>query len=129
MQIPFYLAIGLPANIYLFKFNNRNIRKRCKIHSKLTIKTSEQRHWRRSGVFIVNFEHILLLFLSVSIADFEQVNVSLVCGFKGALSGLRRFLADENPFKMMKNAFLFHLKSSFRSQDIFKVLSWLFVHV
>ena len=26
------------------------------------MKTSEQRHWRGSGVFIVNFEHILHLF-------------------------------------------------------------------
>ena len=25
---------------------------------KLTIKTSERRYWRRSGVIIVNFEHI-----------------------------------------------------------------------
>ena len=39
-------------------------------------------------------------------------------GFKGALSGLRTFLAAESRFKMMKNAFLFHLKSAFRSQDI-----------
>ena len=28
-----------PASIYLFKFNNRNVRKRCEIRSKLTIKT------------------------------------------------------------------------------------------
>ena len=28
-----------PDNIYLFKFNNRNTRKRCEICSKLTIKT------------------------------------------------------------------------------------------
>ena len=28
-----------PANIYLFKVNNRNIRKRCELRSKLTIKT------------------------------------------------------------------------------------------
>ena len=28
-----------------------------KICSKLTIKTPERRHWPRSGVFIVNFEH------------------------------------------------------------------------
>ena len=34
---------------------------------------------------------------------------------KGTLSGLRQFLANESPLKMMKNA---HLKSSFRSQDI-----------
>ena len=32
-----------PANVYLFKVNNRNIRKRCKISSKLTIKTPERR--------------------------------------------------------------------------------------
>ena len=38
--------------------------------------------------------------------------------FKGALSGLRRFLATENSLKMMKNAFLFHPKNSFRSEDI-----------
>ena len=34
-----------------------------------------------SGVFIVNFEHISHLFFSVSIVDFEQVNVC-----RGALS-------------------------------------------
>ena len=38
--------------------------------------------------------------------------------FKGALSGLRQFLATESPLKMMKNAFYFHLKSSFCYQDI-----------
>ena len=42
----------------MFKVNNKNTRTRCKICSKLTIKTPERRHWRRSGVFIVNFEHI-----------------------------------------------------------------------
>ena len=33
--------------------------------SKLTITTLEQSHWRRSGVFIINFEqtsHIILVF-------------------------------------------------------------------
>ena len=50
-----------PFGIYLFKVNNRNTRTRCEICSKLTIKTSERHHWRRSGVFIVNFEHILHL--------------------------------------------------------------------
>ena len=29
---------------------------------KLTIRTPERRHWRLSGVFIINFEHILHLF-------------------------------------------------------------------
>ena len=51
------------AIIYLFKVNSENTRKRCEIFSKLTIKTLERRHWRRSGVFIVNVEHISLLFL------------------------------------------------------------------
>ena len=52
-----------PANIYLFKFNNRNTRKRCEMCSKLTIKTPERCHWRHSGVSIVNFERISHLFL------------------------------------------------------------------
>ena len=33
----------------------------CEICSKLTLKKPERRQWRRSGVFIVNFEHILHL--------------------------------------------------------------------
>ena len=37
---------------------------------------------------------------------------------KGALSGLRPFLATEIPLKMIENTFLFHLQSSFFSQDI-----------
>ena len=51
-------------------------RKEHEICAKL-IKTPKRRHWRRSGVFIVNFEHILHIFLSsVSIVDFKQVNVT-----------------------------------------------------
>ena len=45
-----------PAGIYLLKVNNKNTKTRCEICSKLTIKTL--RHWRHSGVFVVNFEHI-----------------------------------------------------------------------
>ena len=55
-----------PAGNYMFKVNNRNTRATCEICSKLTIKTPERHQWRRSGVFIVNFEHIshlVLLFL------------------------------------------------------------------
>ena len=47
-----------PVNIYLFKVNNGNTWTIHEIFSKLTIKTPEWRHWRRSGVFIVKFEHI-----------------------------------------------------------------------
>ena len=35
---------SFPANVHLFKVNNRNNRKRCKICSKLTIKIPERRH-------------------------------------------------------------------------------------
>ena len=52
-----------PANIYLLKVNRRNTRKRCEICSKLAIKTPKRCQWRRSSVFIVNFEHISHLFL------------------------------------------------------------------
>ena len=62
------------ASIYLFKVNNRNTRKRCKICSKLTIKTPEK---RRSGVFNAKF-------CSVSIVDFEQVNVTWVLSSSSA---------------------------------------------
>ena len=51
------------ANIYLIKINYRNNRKRFEICSELTLKPPERRQWRRSKVFIVNFEHISHLFL------------------------------------------------------------------
>ena len=50
---------AIPVAIYLLKVNNRNTRKMCEICSKLTVKTPERGHWRPSGVFIVNFEHVI----------------------------------------------------------------------
>ena len=65
----------VPVGIYLLKFINRNTRIKCEICSKLTIKTPEQRQASfRSGLFIVNFEPISHLVLSVSIVNFEHVN-------------------------------------------------------
>ena len=55
----------IPASIYLFKVSNRNTIKRCKICSKLTIKTPELRQWGGPGVFLVDFEHISYLFLVI----------------------------------------------------------------
>ena len=46
------------ANIYLLKIISGNTKNLCEICSKVTIKTPE-----RSGVFIVDFEHIYHLFL------------------------------------------------------------------
>ena len=60
-----------PNRQILLKVNNRNTRTRCEICSKLTIKTSERRHWRLSGVFIVDFEHIshlVLVFLKLTLS-------------------------------------------------------------
>ena len=62
---------SFPVGIHLFKVNNRNTRTRCEICSKLTIKTSSLTIRRRSGVFIVNFEHIshlVLVFLLVTLS-------------------------------------------------------------
>ena len=50
------------------------------------------------------------------------------CLFKGALSGLRQFLTNESPLKMIKNSLYFTLKALFYLK-IFKVLSWHFSHV
>ena len=52
-----------PTGNYIFKVNIRNTRTSCEICSKLTIKTPEWRYWRRPGVFIGNFDHILHLVL------------------------------------------------------------------
>ena len=52
-----------PAGNNMFKVNNINTRLRCEIRSKLS-------HWRRSGIFIVNFEHIshfVLVFLLLTL--------------------------------------------------------------
>ena len=51
-----------PANIYLFKLNHGSAIAMSEICS---TKTPEWRWWRRSGIFIVNFEqisHIVLVF-------------------------------------------------------------------
>ena len=53
----------IPTGIYLLKFNNRNTKKRSETCSNLTTDTQKRRQWRRSDFFIVNFEHILHLFL------------------------------------------------------------------
>ena len=60
-----------PAGNCMFKVNNRNTRARCEICSKLTIKIPERCQLRRSGIFIVNFEHIshlVLVFLLLTLS-------------------------------------------------------------
>ena len=67
---PCALAGPVPVNIYLFKVYNRTTRTRCEICSELTIKTPEKRHWCRSSVFNINFEHLshlVLVFLLLTL--------------------------------------------------------------
>ena len=63
---------NIPGGIYLLQVNSRNTRTRCEIYSKLTIKTPEQRQWRRSGVFIVNFDHFFTPCSCAFIVNFEH---------------------------------------------------------
>ena len=79
IDIAWILFLAITVGIYLFKDSDRNTITMCEICSKLTIKTTEWRQWRRSVVFIVKFEwisHIVLVLLGVSIVGFEQVNAS-----------------------------------------------------
>ena len=66
---PFFCTIS--DGIYMPKVNNRNTKTRFEICSKLTIKTLEERRWRRSSVFTVNSKYISH---RISIVDFEHVN-------------------------------------------------------
>ena len=52
-----------PVDNCMFKANDKNTRISCEICSNLTIKTPEGPQWCRSGVFIVNIEHISHLVL------------------------------------------------------------------
>ena len=96
------LTISNQANIYLFSVNDRNTRKRCEICSELAIKTPEH------------------TFSSVSIADFEQVNVycctinraffavilteSISLMFKFPEAGLHRCFAGKFFWKFLGNS-------------------------
>ena len=70
-------SMNLPANIYLFKVNTRNTRKRWEICSKLIMKTAEWRQWYHTDIFMLTWTYSSPSY-SVSIVDFEQVNVSWV---------------------------------------------------
>ena len=59
------LKSKVPVSIYFLKVNNRNSRNRYEMCSNLTIKTPKRCHWRRSGVFIITFEHISHLLLVI----------------------------------------------------------------
>ena len=57
-------ATHLPGTIEALedKVNNKSIRKMCEIYLKSIIKISERRKRRHSGVLIVNFGYLFLMF-------------------------------------------------------------------
>ena len=72
-----YTGKNFSTNIYLFRVNNSNTRKRREICSKLAIMSLQ----RRFTVFTVNFEYSSCLFTpfsSVSTVGFEQLHVCWV---------------------------------------------------
>ena len=95
-----------PLGIYLLKVIIRSTRTRCEIGSKLTIKRPERHHWRRSGVFIINFEHISLLVLVFLLLTGSRympagyVYVHVYIWESGGLNLRKRFL-----LKLMENIF------------------------
>ena len=90
----FYLLLSLfPAGIFLLKINNRNIRIRYEIYSKLTIKAPERRYWLLSGV--VNFKHIshlVLVFLLLTLNMQLPAGLIDVIEFNFELCSLNCFL-------------------------------------
>ena len=65
-----FCLVIYPAGIYLLKVNYRTTRTRCEICLKLIIKIPERCQWRRSGIFIVNFElisNLILVFLLLTL--------------------------------------------------------------
>ena len=100
----------IQANIYLFKFNNKNTRKKCEGCSKLTIKTPKRRQWRHSGVFI-NFENISLLFLKILFRAYNFIIKSIT----------RSLIIFKKPRKMTNdffNHYIFVRTSSGHYQSI-----------
>ena len=69
-----FFESNYPANINLFKVNNRSTRKRCGIYSELTITTSMMSSW----CFYCELWTHFTSFSNVSSVDFEQVNNSWV---------------------------------------------------
>ena len=60
LHIENYIYFWDPTSFYLFKANKGNTKTIHEICCKLTIETTEQRRQHRSGVFIVNFEQIII---------------------------------------------------------------------
>ena len=103
----------ISAGIYLLKVNSRNTKTRYKIGSKLTIKIPERDQCCRSGVFIVNFEHISRFVLVFSLLTLNRpipTGVFLSLAFLLALNRYFCFgLEKSNYFYRKRLSYLFLL--------------------
>ena len=81
-------------------------------------------------IFLPSAISSFIIHINIEINNLQCTN-SLLKTFgniKGALPGLRQFLAIGSSLKVMKNAFYFTSKA-FSVPKVFKFLSWLFAHV
>ena len=90
--------------------NSRIPKVKTELHFKYCIKTKVNKNYR------------------MTIAEYIHKSIKEMISVKGALSGLKQFLSNENPLKMMKNAFYFILKALFVLK-IFEFLFRIFVQV
>ena len=79
------------------KVNNTDTQIRCEICLELKVKTPERSHWRWSGVFIVNFEHI-----SHFVLNFEHV-----------IAGSKPFHGKSKPYGMFSDICLYDARVLF----------------
>ena len=101
-----------PGKIYLFKIDNKSTWKKVEICTT----TSEQHHWFCSSVVIVNFDHILELFLVFLLST---LNKKMFAGF--FIEGRASF----NIFRITQQCFKENVKweKKFDFDHFFKVVN------
>ena len=81
-QLASVLRLTYSAGIYLFKVNNGNIKKRCEICSKLTIKTPNQIQWLWTNLQdIFKVSEVVLVFSMLTLNRFDKLFWCFHCWF------------------------------------------------
>ena len=80
------------------------------------------------SIVYAELKHLILITPKALLSYWHFYTFNPVQILKGALSGMRQFLAIESPLKILKKAFYFTSKALFVLK-IFKFLFWLFGHV
>ena len=99
-----------PANIYLFKVNNRNNRNRFEICSKWTIKTTERRGWQnidsRKITYVLIFSQIMPRKYHATSIKFNITKMTLPRNH-AVFTFLNTFLKQKVNFRLSKNKKIF----------------------